>query len=48
MPVPSTNNAGKGPRVGSGGANAGNMKEWLKVGSLPDDNKLLADLKAVD
>jgi hypothetical protein len=26
----------------------GFMKEWLKVGSLPDDNELLADLKAVD
>ena len=24
------------------------MKEWLKVGSLPDDNELSADLKAVD
>jgi len=26
----------------------GFLKEWLKVGSLPDDNELLADLKAVD
>ena len=26
----------------------GIMKEWLKVGSLPDDNELSADLKAVD
>ena len=26
----------------------GFMKEWLKKGSLPDDNELLADLKAVD
>ena len=26
----------------------GFMKEWLKVGSLPDDNELSADLKAVD
>jgi hypothetical protein len=26
----------------------GFMKEWLKVGSLPDDNELAADLKAVD
>jgi hypothetical protein len=26
----------------------GFMKEWLKMGSLPDDNELLADLKAVD
>jgi hypothetical protein len=26
----------------------GFMKEWLKVGSLPDDNELTADLKAVD
>ncbi len=26
----------------------GFMKEWLKVGSLPDDPELLADLKAVD
>jgi hypothetical protein len=26
----------------------GFMKEWLKVGSLPDDNDLTADLKAVD
>jgi hypothetical protein len=26
----------------------GLMKEWLKVGSLPDDNVLTADLKAVD
>ena len=26
----------------------GFMKEWLKVGSLPDDTDLLADLKAVD
>jgi hypothetical protein len=26
----------------------GFMKEWLKVGSLPDDNDLIADLKAVD
>jgi len=26
----------------------GFMKEWLKVGSLPDDNALTADLKAVD
>jgi hypothetical protein len=26
----------------------GFMKEWLKVGSLPDDNELFADLKAVD
>ena len=26
----------------------GFMKEWLKVGSLPDDNDLSADLKAVD
>ena len=24
------------------------MKEWLKAGSLPDDNELAADLKAVD
>ena len=26
----------------------GFLKEWLKVGSLPDDNELAADLKAVD
>jgi hypothetical protein len=26
----------------------GFMKEWLKVGSLPDDNELSADRKAVD
>jgi hypothetical protein len=26
----------------------GFLKEWLKVGSLPDDNELTADLKAVD
>ncbi len=26
----------------------GFMKEWLKVGSLPDDNELSADPKAVD
>ena len=26
----------------------GFLKEWLKVGNLPDDNELLADLKAVD
>jgi hypothetical protein len=26
----------------------GFMKEWLKVGSLPDDAELIADLKAVD
>jgi hypothetical protein len=26
----------------------GFMKEWLKVGSLPDDAELVADLKAVD
>jgi len=26
----------------------GFMKEWLKVASLPDDNELTADLKAVD
>jgi hypothetical protein len=26
----------------------GFMKEWLKAGCLPDDNKLIADLKAVD
>jgi hypothetical protein len=26
----------------------GFMKEWLKAGSLPDDNELTADLKAVD
>jgi hypothetical protein len=26
----------------------GFMKAWLKVGSLPDDNDLTADLKAVD
>jgi hypothetical protein len=24
------------------------MKEWLKVGSLPDDNELTADPQAVD
>jgi hypothetical protein len=27
---------------------AGPIKEWLKAGSLPDDNELTADLKAVD
>jgi hypothetical protein len=26
----------------------GFMKEWLKMGSLPNDNELTADLKAVD
>jgi hypothetical protein len=26
----------------------GLIEEWLKVGSLPDDPELLADLKAVD
>ena len=26
----------------------GFMKEWVKAGSLPDDNELTADLKAVD
>jgi hypothetical protein len=26
----------------------GFLKEWCKVGCLPDDNELLADLKAVD